>query len=246
VRNYPCYDYLATFHVGDMYAAFYPYGHNEVIGWFWDDEMGMWMPITEFVVDGYVRHYAYYSYYGYGYTGIEDYWLSAYTSWKNQFTFMWTCTEADCPIGYRMLKDSNGQLYYGDYVDNYYYFDIDHGTGLVGMPLAWTGNTDMAKDGYLSPDTGSNCYISFWNTSLGLCDDAEFGGNYNYGDFVRNFYYHALVDHYSIHNSLNYAMQDCGVSNFQSSWLYQGYTDGYGNHCKMNVFGNSYNTLPYY
>jgi len=228
----------------EIYAAFYPYGHNEIAGWYWDDEQGAWVPYYTLVVDGYVRHYAYYSYYGYGYTGIEDYWLSAYTSWKNQFTFLWTCTEADCPIGYCMLKDSNGQLCYGDYVDSYYYFDIDHGTGLVGMPLAWTGNTDMAKDGYSSPDIGSNFYISFCNTSLGLCDQAEFG-TYNYGDFVRDFYYHALVDHFSIQYSLDLAMVNCGVNGFSNSWLYQGYyVDNY--YCKMKVLGNSDNTLPYY
>jgi hypothetical protein len=244
VKIDPSYDYLSTFHVGDMYPNFLPHSHLEQ-GEYWDENYQCWMTYFYYVVDGYTRHYTYYAN-GVGdvggYPGIEDDILYTKTSWKNQFTFIWTCVNADW-IHESMQKNRFGELVPGSIIDNYYFYD-SHGTGLVGMPAAWTHDFDMEPDGYANPDTGNMCYIGFENTSLGLCDNSEFITS-NYGEFVRDFYYYALVEHQSIRYSLNLAMSGNGVSNFGVSWLNQGYWDNNGYFCKMRVYGNSNNILPY-
>jgi hypothetical protein len=241
VKNSPAYDYLTTFHVGDMYPNWLRHGHWEQ-GEYWDDNYQCWIPYSYYVIDGYTRHYAYYSNEGFGVAGIEDDILYTKTGSKNQFTFIWTCVNADW-MSESLQMNANHELVPGFTINNYYFYD-SYGTGLVGMPAAWTHDFDMSSNGYANPDTGSMCYIGFENTSKGLCDNSEFITS-NYGEFVRDFYYYALVEHQTIRYALNHAMDDNGVSSFGVSWLNQGYWDSYGYYCKMRVYGNGNNILPY-
>jgi hypothetical protein len=237
VRDCEDYDYLATFHVGDMYPKFVDYGHLE-LGWH-----GM-EPYYYYVIDGYTRHYAYYCVDGNNSEGVIDYLLGSHTSWKNQFTFIWTCASGDW-IETSIMRDASFVEVDGYTVNNYYFFDLND--KLVGMPAAWTNyDFTLEPDGYGSPGSGNVCYISFLNTSLGLCDDAEFGGLSNYGEFVRLFYDFAILYNMNIHDSLYYSMVYNGINGgFDASWLYQGYSiNGYD--CRMMVYGNGGITLPHY
>jgi hypothetical protein len=232
IKNSGSYDYVASFHCGDMYPDMLQYGHWEQ-GWYWDDELQEWEPYYYYVVDGYTRHYAYYGS-NWASNGIEDYVLQYDTSLKNKFTFIWTCANGD-------LLDTNGD----GVGDNYYYYD-PHGTGLVGMPAAWTQSLNMYLDGYSPYASGDRVYMGFENTSRGLCDNEEFI-THNYGDFVKQFYFYALVYKVSINTALDWAMQDMGVSNFGASALYNGYQipqNGINWECKMHVYGNGWISLP--
>lgn len=207
VRSNPNVDFLATFHVGDMYPA---------------------------MISG-TRHYAYYG--RYAAAGIIDVDLYPHTGAKHCFTYIWTCANGDLFIN----------PIYGYYLC-YGYTDTQNGTGIVGMPLAWTKIFNMCQDGYANP-YGSYTYIGFENVSKLLVDNSEFV-NYNYGDFVRRFYYHAVVEHCTINYALDLAMRDMGTwrTTFGMSELYTGYTvwyNGTGWKCKMRVYGNGGRVLPY-
>jgi len=223
VKNEANYDYLATFHVGHMFADFVQYGHYEIIG-YWQG-----IPIWQFVIDGYVRHYAYYAHSG-SYYGIRDYQLYSHTGPKHYFTMIWTCTTAD-------LID-----------DEYGYWDSEHATGAVGMPYAWTQTTSLDKDGYDDPTSSNFCYIGFENISKPLTESFE-EGEYTYADFIRRFYYYAVIDQESIINALNYATDDMdveGVDDFGDTELYNGYeAPGQGQNWTsyMHVYGDGNNVL---
>jgi hypothetical protein len=181
-------------------------------------------------------HYNYYDNSGDN-NGIEDSALYPHTGAKHYFTFIWTCANGDL-----FSNPLNGQLCYG-------YTDTQNSSGIVGMPYAWTKTTSMNQNGYLS-STGSYTYISFENTSLQLKDCSEFV-NYNYGDFVRCFYYHAIVDHQPVSAALDSAISDMGTwrNSFDDSQLYYGYirnANGIDWQCKMRVYGNGQMVLPYY
>lgn len=130
VRTSANYDYLATFHVGHMYPNFVEYGHYEIIGY---EDYGR--PIVQWFVDGSVRHYAYYGSQG-AYNGIEDLYLHSHTGAKHYFTMIWTCTNAD--------------LFENPYTQQqcYGYYESSYGTGVVGMPYAWTHTTSLDQTGY--------------------------------------------------------------------------------------------------
>ena len=74
--------------------------------------------------------------------------------------------------------------------------------------------------------------------------------NYNYGDFVRRFYYHAIVEHRTVNYALDLAMNDMGTwrHTFGASELSTGYSvwhNGIEWECKMRVYGNGNMVLPY-
>lgn len=142
------------------------------------------------------RHYAYYDYGEDGY-GIEDHELYYQTGPKHYFTFIWTCANGDL-----FINPITSQLCYG-------YTDTDNNTGKVGMPYAWTKTTGMEYDGYDDP-SGTVTYISFENISKQLKDNSQFIYK-NYGEFLKCFYYHAVVDHQSINAALDSAMDDMGT-----------------------------------
>jgi len=234
VKSSPSYDYLATFHVGHMFPDMVPYGHYEIIG-YWQG-----IPIWVWVIDGYVRHYAYYSHTG-SYYGIRDYLLYPHTGYKHYFTFLWTCTLAD-------LMDLDGD---GD-GDEYGYWDVEHGTGKVGMPYAWTQTTSLSQDGYGDPISSNFCYIGFENVSKRLTGSFEGSASYNYADFIRRFYYHAIIDGDSINVALDRATSDMnvGMTRFDSAGndLYYGWWEDvegfeYDWFSLMRVYGDGTNEL---
>jgi len=216
------YDYLSTFHVGDMYPT---------------------------IISG-TRHYAYYGSQGAD-NGIIDTNLYPHTGWKHLFTFIYTCTNGG-------LIDIDGD---GDY-DFYGFVDMQNDTGIVGMPFAWTHTTDLSWDGYDDPDYSGYVYIGFENISKWMCDSSEFI-NYNYGEFVKRFYYYSMVYHSTINTALNWAMLDMtsGEENFGASGLYNGYwarnpafdpsqnstypTNWEWWWSRMRVFGDGNMELPY-
>ncbi|MEM2099372.1 MAG: hypothetical protein QXU99_06505 [Candidatus Bathyarchaeia archaeon] len=209
----------------------------EIVGWYWDEEYQMWWPIYEYVYVGTTRHYAYYGSQGAS-NGIEDLYLYSHTGAKHRFTFIYTCANGG-------LIDINGDGYY----DFYGFVDTQNGTGIVGMPFAWTQRTDLSWNGYASPDYSGYAYIGFENISKWMCDNSEFV-YYNYGDFVRHFYYYALVSHYQINTALNWAMLDMtfGAQNFGASALYNGYNAyafGQTWRSRMRVFGDGSMILPW-
>jgi hypothetical protein len=239
VKSSGSYDYLATFHVGHMFPDMVAYGHYEIVGYWWDENYQIWWPIYEWIVDGYVRHYAYYADSG-AYYGIKDYALYPHTGYKHYFTMIWTCSNAD------LFLDTNGD----GVGDEYGYWDTEHGTGKVGMPYAWTQTTALDKTGYDLPIGSSNfCYIGFENMSKMVTASFE-GGPNNYADFIRSFYYHALINQYSIRASLDRATRDMGVGmlyfNSPGNDLYHGweeYAQGQWWKCRMRVYGDGYNFL---
>ncbi|MEM2081737.1 MAG: hypothetical protein QW744_05660 [Candidatus Bathyarchaeia archaeon] len=229
VKSSGSYDYLATFHVGHMFPYMYPYGHYE-----WPP--GAPGPI--WVIDGYVRHYAYYGDSG-EYTGVIDFAMYPHGGAKHYFTMIWTCTNGDL-----FINPLTGQLCYG-------YYDSAHGTGWVGMPYAWTQTTGLDKTGYDPPIESSNfCYIGFENMSKLLTASFEGHPTNNYGDFIRRFYYHALINQRSIKEALDYATADMGVgmSKFNAPgndlyWGWDEYAQGQWWKCRMRVYGDGNNIL---
>jgi len=180
-------------------------------------------------------HYNYYDKSGDA-NGIEDVDLYPHTGAKHYFTFIWTCMNGDL-----FRNPLNGQFCYG-------YNDTQNSSGIVGMPYAWTKTTGMSQDGYDDP-SGSFTYIGFENISKQLKDSSEFITK-NYGDFVKHFYYHAVVEHRTVNLALDHAMDDMGTwrHSFGVSELYTGYNVWHGGiewQCKMRVYGNGDMVLPY-
>jgi len=233
VRDTPSYDYLATFHVGHMWPNMVEYGHWELDYY---DEYGM--PHFVWVVDGEVRHYAYYGSQG-SYNGIEDAYMYSHGGAKNYFSMIWTCTNAD--------------LFYNQGTE-YGYYESAHGTGVVGMPYAWTQLLNLDTTGYgANPGASDFCYIGFENVSKTFLEAFEGSATYNYGDFVRQFFHHALNHNDPINTALDHATNDMGVYqitafNSPNNDLYYGWdeeVEGFEDpwRCIMRVYGDGSNTL---
>ena len=79
------------------------------------------------------------------------------------------------------------------------------------MPYAWTQNSSLSQNGYDNPVNSYFCYIGFENMSKMVTASFEGHPTNNYGDFIRRFYYHALINQYSIIRSLNEATKEMGV-----------------------------------
>jgi hypothetical protein len=212
------------------------YGHWEFSYY---DEYGI--PHFIWIVDGEVRHYAYYGSYG-AYNGIQDAYMYSHGGVKNYFTMIWTCTNAD--------------LFYNSYTE-YGYYESAHGTGVVGMPYAWTQTLSLDKDGYDTPSGSNFCYIGFENVSKNFLNQFENNPNANYGDFIRAFYDHALNDQScSINQALDRATYDMNTNmvNYddvppdQNNDLYLGWwadVDGfeYDWFSRMRIYGDGTNIL---
>jgi hypothetical protein len=210
----------------------FEYGH-----WEWDPYGGY----PYWVSEGYVRHYAYYADSG-EYYGIKDYAMYPHGGPKNYFTMIWTCTTADLFYDTSNPPDGVG--------DEYGYWDTAHGTGKVGMPYAWTQTTSLDQNGYVNPVNSNYCYIGFENISKMVIDPFESSGTYNYGDWIRKFYYYAVTMEYSINDALDAATNDMGVgmSTFDATGndLYHGWQEekfGVSWNCLMRVYGDGDNVL---
>ena len=226
VKSSGSYDYLATFHVGHMFPYMFEYGH-----WEWDPYYGY----PYWVTDGYVRHYAYYADSG-TYYGIKDYAMYSHGGAKNYFTMIWTCSNADLFWGTSNPPD-------------YGYWDTTNGTGRVGMPYAWTKTLGLDKDGYFYPSGSDFCYIGFENISKPLTENFESSQSQNYADFIRSFYYQAVLQNKKIYQALDQAalaMDVSGVDSYSDTELYNGYVEyaqGINWDCRMRILGDGTNYL---
>jgi len=158
-----------------------------------------------------------------------------------QFVFLWSCSLGS-EIG------SYDESYW--VAPPYYWYS---GTGSAGMPYAWTyrDDTQMSSDGLDDPDAGDYCFIGFEGFGVPLSQSIpESGGNYDYGDWVKQFYYYALEDGYTINQALNEVSDDMMGEPLNQTELWDGYTywlpdpindyrDG-----RIHVYGNGDNTIP--
>jgi hypothetical protein len=166
---------------------------------------------------------------------------------RQNFDFIWTCS---CGGSYWWYV--NGQLIYANPGGTIYgYYDNENSSGIVGMPVAWTGRGDLSIDGICSPSQSSPacdyCYIGWQNLSHGLADGSGSLWYNNYAFFIYWFYYF-LAGHYdnwdySIVDSLDMASQIMWGTNFRyspigypelRSWMGQDWV------CKVCVLGNPY------
>jgi len=91
---------------------------------------------------------------------------------------------------------------------------------------AWMNNGVTSIDGYNSPDDSGQCFISFYGFSPWIGNDTRtFEQEWTYAMkyFIGYFYYSALVDGYSVHDSLNIASLNIFYTTYTSSILYTGY-----------------------
>ena len=170
---------------------------------------------------------------------INDTNIASYTGYKNHFTFLWVCTQAE-------LWQQDGQPHLEAQAPpgaslSYINPDPNH----VGMPYAWTHNSGMSLNGYAMPDSGAYCYISFHNASMEL-KNVGFSSGLKYANFVESFYSFLYNNHLSVNAALDAAtlnMNDPNQQYFSETELYTGYwgkgmSEQYDQWSSMRVFGN--------
>ena len=153
------------------------------------------------------------------------------------FTFLWVCNQAE-------NRDYNGYVWP-------YYIHWSEPNFVVtehrGMPIAWThrdgvGNTLMRFDGYSSPDGSGQCYISFNGMSPMLSgiptNTFQETNGTNCKEFIKRFYYYALIEGWSVKDSLNRASQwYFNGKDYDECILYEGYQSYWP--------GGDFDGLPY-
>jgi hypothetical protein len=104
-----------------------------------------------------------------------------------------------------------------------------------GMPYAWNHITSMSFDGYTSSDSSGQVFIGFTGVAPFLSYDG-FGMADAGLVFLYHFYYAALVYHWTVHDSLDFASQSVWGVNYGSCTFKSGFTtpDGPG---QMVVYG---------
>ncbi len=185
-------------------------------------------------------------------TFVYDHAADASLQW---FDFIWTCAN-----GGRYWNDSEGHFYnisgitYGalsesnpgptNINDEYGFFDPNDNDKAVGMPLAWTGVTNLNLDGYHST-SGDYCYIGFEGISPFMKNNLE-GTEISAKLFAMAFYiyllgYETYYQHQSIAASLDYASDYAFDLEFGQTPFYSGYWVNMNStywFTKMRVFGN--------
>lgn len=169
---------------------------------------------------------------------IYDHELYEYTgNGHHYFVFMWTCASAKQIGYYDEDKHLGGPMYY-------------EGTGAVGWAYAWTHQDDsvLSDDGYGDPDNTDYCFIGFETFSPPLSNVTGYQSK-TLSDFVKAFYYSALISDDPIDDALDYASDFAFDENeFCDTILYEGWTawvPGKGDwDTSMRVFGNSNNYIP--
>jgi hypothetical protein len=170
---------------------------------------------------------------------------------KNYFCFISTCMSARLSV-----VTPQGQ----PLGNNYQTYGLNNGPGcsgyIVGMPFAWTHGASMSTNGYANPDSNQYCYIGFPWGSAPLSQTSPPLNSYYpsvyYGQFVSNFFYAALILHYSVNQALDYASGICWSGQaFQNTVLHSGFSafwptwtgdtpngDNTFGQCTMTVYGN--------
>ena len=138
---------------------------------------------------------------------------------EHDFVFLWACRTSDirgsdCACGYAR-----------------------------GMPYAWTHDSDLAPDGYHSPDTDDEVFLGFVNGSPDFTRSTGYD-NYYYRDFAVAFYKYLLRDGESVNDALDSASQETiGYSSFSVTELDDGYYVQ-GVLSRMRIYGNGNLGLP--
>lgn len=113
-------------------------------------------------------------------------------------------------------------------------------THTAGTPVAWThrdgnpGHPYMSSNGFLYPDHQQQCYISFYGYSPMLSSYVPYSQGYYYNFagvgspgpcswFAIKFYYYALYEGYSVHDSLDLASGEFFGRDYANTVLNTGY-----------------------
>jgi hypothetical protein len=140
-------------------------------------------------------------------TGTDVYYTdinSSVTNNKYSFVLLWVCCQSQLP---------------------------NRSVGISPICNAWmnngiTGSSQNRTDGYNYPDGSGQCFISFSGFSPWIGNDTRtFEQRWTYAMkyFIGYFYYIALVDGYSVRDSLNRASIAFFNTTYTSSLLYTGY-----------------------
>jgi hypothetical protein len=135
--------------------------------------------------------------------------------------------------GYGNLIDNNGVGVYYDEVGNHtlsgknffvfiwvcFQADDPHS----GMPVAWTQDYNLSDDGYLRPDDGNSCFISFQDASPGLGSNSYQNYTVLGKEVITEFYHFALDEGYSVNQALDKMSLDLFSTDFGNSPLNKGY-----------------------
>jgi hypothetical protein len=203
---------------------------------------------------------------------------TAYGDSKHYLTFMWTCVNGGLYWDNGVWQNVSGVTWpsaFYQYVYIYPHFipvavpnpcteySVSNSTYMTGMPLAWTGVSDMSIDGYHNP-YGEYTYLGWENNSpfMGNKVPSEYTSKptWEYSHFI--YYFYTCATSYgngcppSINEALDYGAVDAfgkvpGTNYyfvFESSVLNEGQwvnNDGKWLYCKLRVLGNGALSLPY-
>jgi hypothetical protein len=162
------------------------------------------------------------------------------------FDFIWTCSNGGCYFTPGGQIDWNPSLNPDEDPPNYGYFDSN---GLcIGMPLAWTGLSNMRHEAYANPDTNCPyCYISFQGGSPYLKDTLNNSNDIMYY-FVYYFYQYLTGayngGHHTVGQSLDYASQQLWGETYGACTLNTGWVNSDNYNCRMRVYGNGDYSIP--
>lgn len=147
---------------------------------------------------------------------------------KTFFAFINTCLSA--------CLESQGNGTYGE---------NSGGSGIIGMPYAWTHGATLSENGFLSPDGGAFCYIGFPSGSASLCQIVQTDHpNSPYWMWVEGFFAYALIYDISVKQALDYESEAIFQRSFYETELFNSFTAIWPGfeprpYCKLVVYGNS-------
>jgi len=204
--------------------------------------------------------------------------ITAYGGSKHYFTFMWTCVNGGLYWDNGVWQNVSGVTWPSDFYQYVYIYphfvpvpvpnpcteySVSNSTYMAGMPLAWTGVSDMSIDGFHNPD-GDYTYLGWENNSPFMGNKVPLAytskPSWEYSPFIYYFYTWAMSygngEHPPINEALDYgAMMAFGkkqgssyAQDFESSVLNEGQwvnTGGNWLYCKLRVLGNGNLRLPY-
>jgi hypothetical protein len=146
------------------------------------------------------HHYAVYDNEGYN-DAIWDYQVHGQmSSYSHKLVVLWSCGTA--------WSNATGDF---------------NGGHSWGWEASFMGTNALNSDGYANPDGTTRCFIGFDNFSIWYRTSTNYQ-NYNYSDFVRDFFSYALQPGFTIIDALNAATSAThSAQSFVNCPLYYGY-----------------------